>query len=66
MTAEGQMVLIQSRPMAGHTEDSRGPGWLSCFDSSEVAILAVLVLILAGLVTMAAPGLTSPDKVEAA
>ena len=65
VTAEGQMVLIQSRPMAGHTEDSRGPGWLSCLDRREVATVAILVLILAGLMTMAGSTLASPDKAEA-
>lgn len=55
----GGLVAEQTEP----SEDSR---WLGCLDQREIATLAVLVLILAGLMTMAAPVFASPDNVEAA
>ena len=60
------MAVIQRESTKGHTEDSKGPGWMSCLDRREVATVAVLVLILAGLMVMAGSTLTSPDKTEAA
>ena len=60
------MALIQRVSMTGQKEDGGGAGWLSCLERREVATVAVLVLILAGLMVMAGSTLTSPDKTEAA
>lgn len=61
------MALIESRTKTVQLQDGRGAAWPSQLDGSrELATLAVLVLILAGLIAMAAPVLTWPDKVEAA